>query len=595
MTLENNYPEIIIECANSHSGNKAVLQQIIKECAAFDYPNKAIKFQIFSPEGLALPDFPWFEVYQKITFDKVFWQATIADAQKTVAKVWLDIFDIYGIEALQENIELIYGIKIQASVLENYEVREALKQLDLRNLKLMLNVSGFDIDQIKQITKEFDCYAFKEVIIQVGYQSYPTKIADTALQKIDVIKSLMPNNICFADHLDANDDFSVDIPMLAIAKGCNYIEKHICIDRPNTQYDPYSSLEPKQFFTLFEKVKKLVTASQGLFIGVTEQQYLAKSVQVPISSKIINAGSLIGLSDIKFRRTGQSGLTYKQIQAMQSECKILTKEVTLNETITEQHFRRAKVGVIVAGRLKSSRLKRKAVLAIDGVPSIERCLENCLKMPAQEVVVLATSTLDEDAELSNYTLGGRAEFFRGEPDDVISRYLGAVKKYSLDIVIRMTADNPVPSTEIAEYLLKSHFLSGADFTVANKCAVGTGCEIINVAALQKVKAYFGNAEYSEYMTWYFKNNPEFFKINVVDLPEDLVRDYRLTLDYEQDLAMFEAVFKELASKNMEASLLNIFLVLDQNPKIAEINSGVTIKYKTDSALIDLLNKKTKMH
>ena len=47
------------------------------------------------------------------------------------------------------------------------------------------------------------------------------------------------------------------------------------------------------------------------------------------------------------------------------------------------------------------------------------------------------------------------------------------------------------------------------------------------------------------MTWYMRNNPEFFSLNILDLPEELVRDYRLTLDYQEDLDMFNVLFNKL--------------------------------------------------
>jgi len=46
------------------------------------------------------------------------------------------------------------------------------------------------------------------------------------------------------------------------------------------------------------------------------------------------------------------------------------------------------------------------------------------------------------------------------------------------------------------------------------------------------------------MTWYFQKNPEYFKLNYVTLPDELIRDYRVTHDYPEDLSMFEAVMQQ---------------------------------------------------
>jgi N,N'-diacetyllegionaminate synthase len=250
------------------------------------------------------------------------------------------------------------------------------------------------------------------------------------------------------------------------------------------------------------------------------------------------------------------------------------------------------IGVIVACRMKSSRLVKKALLPIAGVPSVERCLEQCLAIKSADTVVLASSDLPDDEILGNYLCGGRVKFWQGDPEDVISRYLGACERYGITTIVRVTADCPLVSYEIAEYLLRSHFDSMADYTEAVNFAVGTSCEIINRNALKFVLDSLGRADYSEYMSWYFRNNPDLFKINKVQLPASLVRDYRLTLDYPEDLELFERLVHHLGAAPFE--LANVFNVLDGNPKIAELNKHLTLKYKTDQSLIDRLDKHTRI-
>jgi len=143
--------------------------------------------------------------------------------------------------------------------------------------------------------------------------------------------------------------------------------------------------------------------------------------------------------------------------------------------------------------------------------------------------------------------------------------------------------------------LEEHFKSGAEYTVGTDAAVGVNLEIFNVSCLKRIKAYFPNAEYSEYMTWYFQNNPDQVRIHKVDLPEIFVRPYRLTLDYEEDLTLFNEIHEDvLPLAGTEYTLRDVITYLDHHPEIAAINSHLTLKYKTDQALIDLLNEKTKI-
>ena len=105
----------------------------------------------------------------------------------------------------------------------------------------------------------------------------------------------------------------------------------------------------------------------------------------------------------------------------------------------------------------------------------------------------------------------------------------------------------------------------------------------------------GKAQHSEYMTWYLQNNQDLFKVEIIDLPENLDRDYRLTLDYPEDLQLFNELFKALRLQSLEPTIENIFKILDNNPSISQLNSHLTLMYKTDQALIDKLNKETKIN
>jgi spore coat polysaccharide biosynthesis protein SpsF (cytidylyltransferase family) len=275
--------------------------------------------------------------------------------------------------------------------------------------------------------------------------------------------------------------------------------------------------------------------------------------------------------------------------------RILKRDKPAGECIQEDDLMPAKIAVIIACRLKSSRLKSKALLHIGDITSVEYCIKNALRLKHVNEVVLATSTEDQDADLANYTYSKDVIFHRGHPDDVIQRYLDVVRARNIDVIVRVTADMPFIDNLILQHLLTRHFESGADYTTGREAAVGTNLEIINAEALERVKSYFPNADYSEYMTWYFQNNPEEFRLNIVDLPPELIRNYRLTLDYQEDLEMFNIIHDHFSKAGMtEFNLLDIFRYLDEHPEVAAINRNLTLKYRTDKELIDTLNRVTKI-
>ena len=222
------------------------------------------------------------------------------------------------------------------------------------------------------------------------------------------------------------------------------------------------------------------------------------------------------------------------------------------------------------------------------------CIKNVLKFEYINSVVLATSTTEEDSELQNYTYNKSVVFHQGDPDDVIQRYIDIINKKNYDVIVRVTGDCPYLSKDICKLVLDSHFEKGAEYSNGIGAAVGTNVEIMNTLCLKEIKKYFPKADYSEYMTWYFQNNPEVFKLNYVDLPDKWKRDYRLTLDYQEDLDLFNKIEEYFSKNNINYTIDNLFEFLDKNPEISKINLNMPLRYKVDKELIETLDRETKI-
>lgn len=583
----------IIEVANTHGGNKDYVMSLIDEFSLFE--GHGMKFQPLHPDKIATSDFTWYPVYQELMFSPKEWNEIIKKAAIT-KKVWLDLFDTYGTQILEENLELIFGIKLQASVLYNEHVIQELIKIDCSGKKLIVNISAIEKDEIQERLDYLKSTINpEEILIEVGFQSYPTELVDSGLVKLSYLKEHFSNPIVFADHIDGKLDDAIILPLIASLNGASYIEKHVMHSSLETKYDYFSSITVDMYTKLVEKIKNYKELEGKSFINKKEQTYLLNSIQKPIAALNISKGKgICMISDLEYKRSNQSGLSALEIKNLISNGYILSRNVKKGETFKREDFKKAVIAVVIAGRLKSSRLKRKALLPIGEITSIEKCIQSCLKLPETSYTILATSINEEDAELEHFTYSPQVIFHTGHPDDVIQRYLDIVNKLNIDIIYRVTADMPYVSEKVAEILLRKHFLQGADYTSAVEAAVGTAPEVINVQALREVKQHFPNADYSEYMTWYFQNNKEHFRVKLVDLPKDLIRNYRLTLDYQEDLDLFNKIQCYLDEKKLPETIENIFAYLDANPDIASLNSHITLKYKTDAELIATLNRVTKI-
>ncbi len=583
----------ILEIANTHGGDFDYVISLLEEFKEFD-EKTGIKFQPFKYDKIALADFSWYSVYEKLYFTQEQWKEIIVQADKH-KDVWIDVFDTYSIAIIKDNFDEIYGFKLQASVLYNKNVITELSKLNLKNKKIILNISGFEIEEIEEVVLQFSTlFNSTEILLQIGFQGYPTKIEDSGLVKIKEIKLRFKNQLVFADHIDAKHQDAIWLPVFAATQGVFIIEKHIMHSTLKTKYDYYSSLTVKKYRKYLDYLKKYTSLFKKDFITDEERKYLEKSEQIPILSVDKEKGELLSWNDFDFKRTDELGLNTRQLGKYLQDGYYLSSAKKINSTIVKENLNKATIATIIAVRLKSSRLKKKALKKIGDLTSIEYCIKNALKFENINHTIVASSDLDSDKDLENYTYNEDVIFHKGDPDDVIKRYLDVIQKLKVNIIVRVTGDMPFISNDILQILLKSHFQTGADYTVAKNAAVGTNLEIINAVALYKVQLHFPRADYSEYMTWYFQNNPEYFKLNFVNLPKELIRDYRLTLDYQEDLDMFNKVDDFFKENKLEYSINNLFDFLDKSPNVVEINNKLTLTYKTDQKLIDTLNRVTKI-
>ena len=86
-----------------------------------------------------------------------------------------------------------------------------------------------------------------------------------------------------------------------------------------------------------------------------------------VFNKNLNLGSRISINDVIFKRTSQKKANFSK-EDFNNDNLILKKSVKKNQVVKKNLFRNIRIGIIIAGRLKSTRLENKALLKIAGKP-----------------------------------------------------------------------------------------------------------------------------------------------------------------------------------------------------------------------------------
>ena len=209
------------------------------------------------------------------------------------------------------------------------------------------------------------------------------------------------------------------------------------------------------------------------------------------------------------------------------------------------------IGCIVQARMNSSRLPGKVLLKIDNDNPILYYVINQVSISKiLEKIIIATTDLDDDDQIEQFTKKIGIECFRGSADDVLDRYYQCAKKFSLSTIVRITADNPLIDPTIVDQVIKK-FLSGSFDYVSNHIPrtfpQGTEVEVFSFKSLEYVWRKSQKHSEREHVTPYFYNNPNLFKIGSVSYDED-ISYLRWTVDKYPDFELVKAIVSKIKKR-----------------------------------------------
>ena len=120
-------PYLIFETASVHAGDPDRLFVLMDHLApSEETQRKGLKFHPISAETLATPSFEFFDIYRKLEIPRETWGRIIARASHFY-DVWLEMADANCIAVFLDNRDRVFGVKLQASMLQNEEVLNLLQ------------------------------------------------------------------------------------------------------------------------------------------------------------------------------------------------------------------------------------------------------------------------------------------------------------------------------------------------------------------------------------------------------------------------------------------------------------------------------------
>ena len=233
------------------------------------------------------------------------------------------------------------------------------------------------------------------------------------------------------------------------------------------------------------------------------------------------------------------------------------------------------IGCIIQARMGSTRLPGKVIQKIDGEKTVLDYVINQLKASKKiDTIIVATTNLQEDDIIFNHLKFQQIECYRGSSEDVLDRYYQCAKKFDIDDIIRITADNPLIDPNIIDIIIDKYKNGKCDFmtnTIHRTFPYGTEVEIFSFKNLEKSWEMAKKPSEREHVTPFICDPKNGFKLINIKLKENYSH-IRYTVDKIEDLLLVKKIIKNIVERPI--LMKNIINLYKKNPKLFEVNKHI---------------------
>ena len=234
--------EIVAELAQGFEGSSAKASLLLQSAAKAGA--NAAKFQLIYADELSTPDYKFYSLFQSLEMSDKEW----ADLKEQSSQLGVELqFDIFGELSLRKSVELyIDTVKIHPTDVTNLALLEQISASPIR--RVLVGVGGATSTEIDLATS---ILANKELVLILGFQSYPTPIESNQIARVSLLKQKYQNSpniqIGFADHAEPESGFAGLLGAMSIGAGATLLEKHLTLNRVLKMEDHESALNPDEF------------------------------------------------------------------------------------------------------------------------------------------------------------------------------------------------------------------------------------------------------------------------------------------------------------------------------------------------------------
>ena len=220
------------------------------------------------------------------------------------------------------------------------------------------------------------------------------------------------------------------------------------------------------------------------------------------------------------------------------------------------HASKARLHVVAAiqARMGSTRLPGKVLVSISGRPTIQRIAERLAVCQELDAVAVSTSVENRDDAIADLAAHLGLVCVRGSETDLIERLGRTAARTGADALVRITADCPLVDPALVDRVVGVWRRSAGRLEYVSNVFPPTFPDGLDVEVLSRTALERLDREVSD----------------PLEHPKDLSR-LRWTMDYPEDLAFVEAVYRRLGSQGEIFGMEDLLRLLEWSPELRDLN------------------------
>lgn len=540
--------KIIAESAFNHQGNLDYLIQLATaaKTAGADY----FTVQIYNTDHFCDPEYSKYQICKETEHTAKNWELLYNHCIVIGMQIIPCVLDDWALNLIEEW-EFDY-IKLHATDLLNIPFLETIKQKHYPVILETQCATQKDIDEAMAVIGN------QVAVLFHGFSNYPTEYDDLNLNALDYIRKKWGKPVGFADHTQD----TLGVPVMLLAKGTEFIEKHITLSRNDRQYDWQVSLEPHEFAVLVHNVRQYTKT-------------LGSGYKHPVAN------------ELPFRT-----IMYKKFTGeIDSPTVVRSNNGADYYDWKYRNFDRRKVVGAVIARLKSQRLKQKVFLPLQNDLMVFDMISRVSTSKKLSAVILASSWLDEDSPLLQEGEKRGIETYAGDPISVVERLISVAESQNAWGVFRITGDNPLTDPVIIDNMIDLFTEHHLDYVRANNLPFGITAELFSVKYLINLYNKMVNPLQSEYLTWFVLLDKEGRK-GAIDFNSDHPSLFKVnySVDYEAEYNRVKRLISKTGKQDFTSISLRDIVENSEFDNLMDSESEIKLPGQTKMKYMDFIKE-----